>query len=145
MSIRALVFCAVFAAPAAFAADAPAGKPPAHPGAEHRNAGPCRDDMKKYCGDIKPGDGRMKHCVEENQSKFTPACQQDMAKHRERAEAKHKACEPDMQKFCKDIKPGDGRMVQCLGQHRAELSPACAKDLPSKPRHERGAPEKPKG
>ena len=34
-------------------------------------------------------------------------------------------CRPDLQKFCADVQPGGGRIVACLKQHEAELSPAC--------------------
>jgi hypothetical protein len=37
----------------------------------------------------------------------------------------HGACRADIEKFCKDIKPGHGQISQCMKQHEAELSPAC--------------------
>ncbi len=36
-----------------------------------------------------------------------------------------KACEPDVQKFCKEISPGGGRIIKCLKEHAAELSTEC--------------------
>ncbi|MDB6144044.1 MAG: hypothetical protein JWP80_3088 [Pseudomonas sp.] len=38
-------------------------------------------------------------------------------------------CRPDYQKFCSTVERGDGRAVECLKQHQAELSPACATDM----------------
>jgi hypothetical protein len=38
-------------------------------------------------------------------------------------------CRPDYQKFCSTVERGDGRVVECLKQHQAELSPACATDM----------------
>ena len=38
---------------------------------------------------------------------------------------KQGACRADIEKFCKDIKPGHGQIAQCIKQHEAELSPAC--------------------
>ncbi len=35
------------------------------------------------------------------------------------------ACKADVEKFCKDIKPGKGRIVSCLKSHEADLSQAC--------------------
>jgi len=35
------------------------------------------------------------------------------------------ACRPDVEKFCKGVKPGAGRIVQCLEQHESELSGGC--------------------
>jgi hypothetical protein len=34
-------------------------------------------------------------------------------------------CKADIEKFCKDVKPGQGRIVQCMRQHEGELSSAC--------------------
>ncbi|MBS0180331.1 MAG: cysteine rich repeat-containing protein [Nitrospira sp.] len=37
-----------------------------------------------------------------------------------------KACAEDVKKLCAGIKPGEGRIVQCLKEHTQDLSPACA-------------------
>jgi hypothetical protein len=34
-------------------------------------------------------------------------------------------CKADVDKFCKDIRPGQGRIASCLKSHEAELSEAC--------------------
>lgn len=47
------------------------------------------------------------------------------------AEAKVKlkeACGADLEKFCKDVKKGEGRKA-CLRTHAAELQPGCADEL----------------
>jgi hypothetical protein len=40
-----------------------------------------------------------------------------------------KACHEDVKKFCGEVKPGEGRIIQCLKQHSQELSPACAEQM----------------
>jgi Cysteine rich repeat len=35
------------------------------------------------------------------------------------------SCKADIEKICKDIKPGQGRIEKCLQRHEGELSPAC--------------------
>jgi hypothetical protein len=42
------------------------------------------------------------------------------------------ACGTDLEKFCKDVKKGEGRKA-CLRSHEAELQPSCADEL--KARH----------
>ena len=34
-------------------------------------------------------------------------------------------CADDVSKFCKDVKPGGGRIANCLKEHEKDLSPAC--------------------
>jgi Golgi apparatus protein 1 len=34
-------------------------------------------------------------------------------------------CQEEIRKFCKDVKPGGGRVDQCLHAHEAEISPEC--------------------
>jgi hypothetical protein len=35
------------------------------------------------------------------------------------------ACRADFQKFCADVRPGSGRVAQCLLEHKDKLSSGC--------------------
>jgi len=37
----------------------------------------------------------------------------------------HGPCAADVEKYCKDVQPGEGRIVKCLKEHEKDLSPAC--------------------
>ncbi len=39
-----------------------------------------------------------------------------------------KACGPELEKFCSDVKKGEGRKA-CLRTHASELTPSCAEAL----------------
>jgi len=39
--------------------------------------------------------------------------------------AAQKPCADEIEKFCKDARPGEGRIVQCLRDHDGELSAVC--------------------
>ncbi|HCC46634.1 MAG TPA: hypothetical protein DEQ38_00715 [Elusimicrobia bacterium] len=49
-------------------------------------------------------------------------------------------CAADAAKFCKDVKPGEGRVAACLKEHEKELSQACKdrKALAAEKRGKRG-------
>ncbi len=87
--------------------------------------GPCADDIAKYCKDMKPGDGRIARCLKENEKQLSPACRSSIEESKKRVKEAHQACEGDAQKYCKDVKPGQGRIVKCLREHEKELSPEC--------------------
>jgi hypothetical protein len=39
--------------------------------------------------------------------------------------AEQAACRSDFAKLCKGTKPGGGRILTCLAEHKDKLSPAC--------------------
>lgn len=44
-------------------------------------------------------------------------------------------CKADIEKFCKDIKPGGNRIAHCLRHNQKNISPDCASALNSKHPH----------
>lgn len=40
-----------------------------------------------------------------------------------------KACAEDVKRLCAGIKPGEGRIVQCLKEHAQDLSSTCAQTM----------------
>lgn len=94
----------------------------------------CAGDAKKFCQGIIPGGGRIAACLMSHEAELSPACQA----HSEETRAKINegieklvlgACKKDRDKLCKDIKPGEGRIAECLKQNRARLRPACKAKL----------------
>lgn len=61
------------------------------------------------------------------------------------SQAKEDVCKADAEKFCKGIEPGEGRILKCLNQHEAELSPACRETVSAwiQKLSERGEPVQP--
>lgn len=100
-------------------------------------AHPCADDAQRYCKDVKPGEGRVLRCLKEHEAQLSDACREKREDYREGVHAAMEACGPDAEKLCKDVKPGGGRVVACLKQHEAELSPEC-KAVGGKIRERRG-------
>jgi hypothetical protein len=46
-----------------------------------------------------------------------------------------KACDEDVKKLCPDIRPGGGRIMQCLHGQESNLSPACRQALGPRSSH----------
>jgi len=56
-----------------------------------------------------------------------------------KADKANNPCAADVQKFCKDVKRGEGRIIKCLKSHQSELSQACSSLLEKGPK---GKPRK---
>ncbi len=97
--------------------------------AQQRREGPCAADVKKFCGDVQPGQGAIAKCMKAHEAQLSPACQEGMKARAEKAERVREDCKPDVEKFCKGIEPGGGRILSCLSARQAELNPACAADF----------------
>jgi len=41
--------------------------------------------------------------------------------------AERQACQANFEQFCKGVKPGDGRIIQCLNENFDKLTPECQK------------------
>ena len=50
-------------------------------------------------------------------------------------------CMDEIEKFCKDVQPGKGRMAQCLKEHENELSTSCKEHVAQMKQRGRGIHE----
>jgi hypothetical protein len=93
----------------------------------------CSDDIKKYCSNVTPGDGRVLHCMQAYEDKISPKCgyaEQEAALNLQMAVDRLKetvaACNDEIAKFCGKVQPGQGRIAQCLIANKAAASAQCA-------------------
>jgi hypothetical protein len=124
MSIRKAVVSTFFALLAAGLATAAHAQ-----GKAEKGEGPCREDAKKFCGSEKPGGGRIAKCMKSHEAELSPACQSQIKEAEQKLEEFSKDCKPDIDKFCKGIRPGGGRILACLKSHQSDLAPACADEF----------------
>ena len=116
-------------------------------GAEAPKGRPCQADIQKLCKDIKVGGGRVRDCLKSHASELSPGCKQMMDSNQgifaqdgagggarqRRAQGVLEACKADLDKHCKGIQPGGGRLRACLEKHSSELSDACKKSVSALP------------
>ena len=132
---------------AVFAQTAPSPGPgPADVKGKGRMAA-CRADMKSLCGDVDRAKGARMRCLVENRAKASPECQatiaaveQRMGKGATRQARKQArlACQADAEALCGTEANGNGRIMRCLRQNEAKVSPDCATALAALPMRKRG-------
>ena len=96
----------------------------------------CDKELKTYCKDVTPGEGRVLACLYAHEDKLSSQCEYalyDAAAQLERAlnalTYVANECRDDLTKFCSDIKPGEGRLLQCIDKNDAKVSGRCKQAL----------------
>jgi len=87
----------------------------------------CGSDIDKHCPDALSG-GDLKRCLTTHRANLSSTCQTHLAER----QRKHKnmrdfrrACGKDVRSHCQGVKPGQGRIAQCLMDHEDKLSQGC--------------------
>ena len=96
----------------------------------------CKVEIEKYCGQVTPGEGRVLACLYAHEDKLSSKCEYalyDAAAQLERAVAAlsyvANECDADLEKYCKSIAPGEGRLLDCLEKHDKQVSGRCKQAL----------------
>jgi len=92
----------------------------------------CDKEIKTYCKDVSPGEGRVLACLYAHEDKLTGQCEYalyDAAVRLQRAITAlayvANECEADLRAFCSDIQPGGGRLLDCIDKNSAKVSARC--------------------
>jgi hypothetical protein len=93
----------------------------------------CASDIKKYCKDVTPGEGRMIYCMQAHEDKISPKCAYELGETAGSVQATSDllkdgviACKAEMSGVCGKIQPGQGRIAACLIANRSTASKDCA-------------------
>ena len=86
--------------------------------------GACRQDGEKLCPGV-TNDQELIPCLKQHETQLSMDCKVNLAEARDMVRDMKDACQPDVQKFCADIKTGQGRIRRCLKAHESELTSAC--------------------
>jgi len=92
----------------------------------------CQQELTTFCKDVTPGEARILACLYAFQDKLTPRCEYalyDSVNQLDRAlndlSYVVNECNDDYDKFCSDLNPGEGRILECLEKNQAEVSKRC--------------------
>jgi len=96
----------------------------------------CDKELKEYCKDVTPGEGRVLACLYARGDKLSGRCEYalyDAAAQLERAVQAlsyvANECGDDLKANCAGIKPGEGRILQCLNKNETKVSKRCKQAL----------------
>ena len=109
---------AFWTAPAAHAAD---GDPP------------CMKDVANLCSMMPDMDGYLGTCLQGHWDDLSPECRKALNKDPDHEIKVRAACKSDKDRLCGDVLRGGAYNLECLAQHRNELSEKCRDALEAKP------------
>jgi len=81
----------------------------------------CAADIRAACGDVAPGAGSIRACLNSHLADLTRPCQAVLVG----AAAIANECRGDIRTMCVGVEPGGGRIEACLQSHLTELSAPC--------------------
>ena len=92
----------------------------------------CAKEIKSQCRNVQEGRGRVLACLYSQDKMLAPKCATTVVASTERlVEAINatadlrRACDADAKRHCTVVRPGDGRLVDCLNLYRKTISQAC--------------------
>ena len=96
----------------------------------------CEGDIKQYCSQVTPGEGRLLHCAAAHEDKLSGQCSYALYQAASLLEQLAVAiayvaqsCETEIKTMCGEVKAGEGRIMSCLEGNSESLGDACKKAL----------------
>jgi len=96
----------------------------------------CDKEIMTYCKEVTPGEGRGLACLYAYNDKLSAKCEYalyDAAAQLSKAltDLSYVAseCRTELVSYCSDIKPGEGRLIQCLDKNSAKVGKRCISAL----------------
>ncbi|BCA57012.1 putative Exported protein [Nitrospira sp. KM1] len=93
----------------------------------------CAAEIEQLCPDSTDGTSRTR-CLERRAKKLDSSCQAQLqerfVKWKDERTRMFAACDMDIKRFCRLVRPGEGRVLQCLQDHTQDVSDRCYGTLP---------------
>jgi hypothetical protein len=96
----------------------------------------CKTELETYCSQVTPGQNRLLACLYSRGDKLSGQCEKALY---ESASALERAistvayladqCRADIESKCASVQPGQGRIAQCLLDHKDSLSQPCTQAI----------------
>ncbi len=94
--------------------------------------GECKEDAKKFCENVKKGEGRVFQCLVNHFEELTPNCKKKIENAKDKWQNLKNNCGSDLEKFCPNVQPGKGKIRACLAKNKDQLSESCKTYLKEK-------------
>ena len=92
----------------------------------------CGKEFQTFCKDVTPGEGRLLACLFAHEDKLSPQWEYVLYDSAARLgflintlSYVANECRDELTKLCYNIKPGEGRLVECLDKNDAKLNVQC--------------------
>jgi len=92
----------------------------------------CQTELTTFCKDVTPGEGRILACLYAFGDKLSPRCEYavydsmgQLSRTLTNLSYAVNECSDDLKAFCSDIKPGEGRLLDCLNRNEEKVSSRC--------------------
>jgi hypothetical protein len=92
----------------------------------------CNKELTTFCKGVPAGEGRILACLYAFEEKVSDKCiyalydaELELKQAVVALEFAATSCKDDLQKFCADVKPGQGRGLACMQKNQKNASDAC--------------------
>lgn len=96
----------------------------------------CKAELETYCKAVTPGEGRLLACLYAYEDKLSARC--DFALYDASAQLDRaisalafvaNECREDLNRYCSNVQPGEGRLLNCLDKQGTKVSKRCTQAL----------------
>ena len=92
----------------------------------------CQKELSAYCKDVTPGEGHILACLYAVEDQLSPKCEYafyDSINQLDRTltdlSYAISECRDDLKAYCAEVKPGEGRLLDCINRNEAKVSARC--------------------
>lgn len=94
--------------------------------------GACENDIRNYCSQVTPGEGRLMYCMAAHEDKVSGQCEYAFYQAASLLEQLSVAisyfaqqCQTEIETLCSDVEVGEGRLLTCLAENDDEVGDSC--------------------